>query len=236
VTLRSRKGGGWLVALALALTAGGCTATSTPAATPITPSSFVITWGNLAFPATNVGSTSGTAALVTLWNNGTAAVPVTSVTGTNADEFPWTTTCQTGGSLAAASTCTVTVHFKPSATGSRTGTLTVNANSQTQDLALSGTGAVINLQVTISSAGDTAPTTFLLAVTGATPGGTLTLNTAYTPAPGHPARTFDSTIWTADSNGAVTASINTDAPGTYEHWLVDATSGLSTNHVFHTVP
>jgi hypothetical protein len=34
----------------------------------------------------------------------------------------------------------------------------------------------------------------------------------------------------------VTATATDAQPGTYEHWLVDLTSGVSTNHVIQTVP
>jgi hypothetical protein len=43
------------------------------------------------------------------------------------------------------------------------------------------------------------------------------------------------TTWTVDAPGNVTATFITDVGGTYEHWLVDVTSGLSSNHVVHIV-
>jgi hypothetical protein len=233
--LSGRLRGGHCVLLALSIAFAGCSS-STTTATPTAPSTFVMTWNSLAFPATGIGRAAGTTLVVTLWNTGAAAAPVASATNSNADEFPWTTTCQIGGSLAAASNCTMTVQFKPNAAGARTATLTINANSTTQTLSLTGTGATISPQLSISGAGDTAPTLFLLSVTGATPAGALDLHTIYTPAQGNPALPFDTTRWTADTSGAVTASVTTENRGTYEHWLIDLTSGLATNHVFHAVP
>ena len=62
----------------------------------MTASTFVMTWGTLAFPSTGVGTTSTAPVVITLWNTGASAVPVTSVTDSNADEFPWTSTWGTG--------------------------------------------------------------------------------------------------------------------------------------------
>ncbi len=228
-----RPWGGSLIAFAL--TAAACSS-STPAPTPITPATFVMTWPGVTFPTTGVGATSSTPIVVTLWNNGASAVPVASVTDSNTDEFPFTTTCQVGGALAPASTCSVTTRFKPSAVGTRNATLTINANGTAQDLALTGTGASINPQLTIAPAGAVAPGVFTLSLTGATPSATVELHTIYTPAPGNPPATVATTTWATDASGSVTASVTTTAPGTYEHWMLDVTSGTSTNHVIHTVP
>jgi hypothetical protein len=130
----------------------------------------------------------------------------------------------------------VTVTFTPATLGARTATLAITANSTTQALPVTGTGATINPQITISGAGDAAPTVFLLSVTGATPAGSLALHTIYTPAQGLPNAAFPDTTWTADASGNVTATVTTDSPGVYEHWFVDLVSGLSSNHVFHFGP
>ena len=223
--------------LVLSIVSAGCAASSTtPSPTTVTPTTFVMTWNNPAFPSTGLGATSTTPLVVTLWNNGAAAVPVTSVTDSNAGEFPWTTTCQLAGSLAPNSTCTVTTRFTPSAMGAQTATLTINANSTSQDLALSGTGAaVINPQVAINPASGSASTVFTLSVTAATPGGQLALNTIYTPAAGSPDIPFATTAWAADASGKLTVSATSDSPGLYENWFVDIASGLATNHIFHAV-
>lgn len=194
-----------------------------------------MTWPNLTFPTTGVGATSSALA-ITLWNNGTAAVPVTSVVDSNGTEFPFTTTCQLGGSLAPSSTCSVTTQFKPSALGARSATLTIAANGISQDLALTGTGANINPQLAIAPAGDVAPNVTALSAVGLTPSGAVELHTIYTPAAGSPPNSFATTTWTADASGNLTATFTSDAPGVYEHWLVDLTSGVATNHVLHSVP
>ena len=179
---------------------------------------------------------STTPLVVTLWNTGAAAVPVASVTDSNNDEFPWTTTCQLSGSLAANANCTVTTQFKPNALGAQTATLTINANSTSQALSLSGTGAAnVNPQLSISPASGSASTVFALSVTAATPGGQLALQTIYTPAAGNPDISFAATTWTADASGRLTVSATSNSPGLYENWFVDVASGLLTNHIFHAV-
>jgi hypothetical protein len=222
--------------LLVAALAAGCSS-STPSTTPstVTPSPFVITWAGLTFPTTGVGATSSSTVVVTLWNTGASAVPITGIGDSNADEFPFTTTCQAAGSLSPSSTCAVTTRFKPAALGARSATLAINANGTTQSLSLTGTGANVNPQVSLVPAGDIAPTVFTLAGTGFTPGGAVELHTTYTPAPGNPPNVIATTTWVADASGNVSPSVTTDAPGTYEHWLLDVTSGVSTNHVSHTV-
>ena len=83
---------------------------------------------------------------VTLSNPGNAALAISSIalTGTNASDYAETNNC--GTSLAAATSCTVSVTFTPSAAGVRTAVLAVTDNSgnvagSTQTTTLSGTGA-----------------------------------------------------------------------------------------------
>jgi hypothetical protein len=227
------KGGHYLL-VALALASAACSGSTTAATT--TPSTFVMTWSSLAFPSTGLGATATPPFVVTLWNTGTVAVPVTSVTDTNTSEFPWTTTCQMGGSLAANASCTVTAQFVPNALGAQAATLTINANATVQSaLALTGTGvAAVSPQLSISPASGSTSTVFTLALSGATPSGQLTLNTVYTPSAGNPAISFAPTTWTADASGNLSVSATSNSPGSYENWFVDIASGLSTKHVFHT--
>ena len=81
---------------------------------------------------------------VTLKNTGATALSLTSmtVTGTNAAEFTLSPSSSCGSSLAAGSSCTISVTFKPVAKVSYTATLTVTDNAQpgTQTVPLSGTG------------------------------------------------------------------------------------------------
>ncbi len=83
--------------------------------------------GLLTFSGVAVGESASQP--VTLTNNGTAALTITSMIfiGTNKSDFTQTNTC--GTSVAVAATCTINVTFKPAATGARSATLNVNDNA-----------------------------------------------------------------------------------------------------------
>jgi beta-propeller repeat-containing protein/centrosomal CEP192-like protein len=102
---------------------------------------------SLTFPAQGLKTTSA-AQVVTLHNTGTEALTISSIhlTGSDAADFALPaagTTCT--ASLAANATCTVTVTFTPSATGTRVAALVFTDNSlltagSTQSVAITGTG------------------------------------------------------------------------------------------------
>ncbi len=135
--------------------------TFTPTATGLRTGSITVT--DNASPATQTASLSGTGTApaaslsptslvfasqalgtrsspqsVTLSNPGTATLTISSIAVSG--DFSQTNTC--GTSLAANSSCTISVTFTPTATGSRTGSITVtgNASPATQTVSLSGTG------------------------------------------------------------------------------------------------
>ncbi len=127
----------------VALLGTGLTPTSTASVSPV----------SLTFASTTVGSASP-AQTVTLLNSAGAPLSIASisVTGANAADFTVSgTTC--GATLAAPGTCTVTVLFKPGATGTRTAALsfTDSATNSPQAVPLSGTGAVAPAGATSSS-------------------------------------------------------------------------------------
>jgi PKD repeat protein/type 1 glutamine amidotransferase len=111
--------------------AGG--STSAPALT-VSP-------GTLSFDSRTVGSPSP-ASVVTVTNTGTAAATLVGVTATG--DFAQTGNC--GSTLATGASCTVNVTFTPTATGARTGTLSVTSNApgSPHTVALSGTGTATN--------------------------------------------------------------------------------------------
>jgi hypothetical protein len=90
---------------------------------------------------------------VTLTNNGSAALSITSVAVTGADpgDFPETTTC--GNSVAAGGSCTISVTFKPAAIGSRTASISItdNASGSPQMVTLTGTGTNASASLTANS-------------------------------------------------------------------------------------
>ena len=104
----------------------------------------------VAFGSEAVGSTSA-AQSVTVSNTGSVAAAVSSIS--TAAPFAETNTC--GTSIAAGASCTVSVTFKPTASGAASGSLTVasNATNSSLSVGLSGTG------------GTTGPTNLALAGT-----------------------------------------------------------------------
>jgi parallel beta-helix repeat protein len=91
--------------------------------------------GALSFGATATGASSA-AQTVTVSNPTGSAAAVSSIAVTG--DFKQTNNC--GSSIAAGGSCTVSVTFTPTAAGTRTGTLTVNAGGVTNTVSLSGTG------------------------------------------------------------------------------------------------
>ncbi|TAN23767.1 MAG: choice-of-anchor D domain-containing protein, partial [Acidobacteria bacterium] len=94
---------------------------------------------SLTFASEYIGS-SGPTQTVTLTNSGAHALAITNVT--TSGDFSQTNTC--GSSVAGGATCAITVSFMPTASGSRTGTLTFtdNAADSPQSVSLSGTGTL----------------------------------------------------------------------------------------------
>lgn len=92
-------------------------------------------------------TTASAAQNVTLTNNGTATLNISSIaiTGANNGDFSETNTC--GASVAAAANCTISVTFKPTATGNRAASVTItdDAAGSPQAVALTGTGTDFTL-------------------------------------------------------------------------------------------
>jgi probable HAF family extracellular repeat protein len=139
-----RLGVGRFVGSPIALS--GTAATSGPIAT-LSPTSD-------AFSTQPIGTTSATQT-VTLKNTGTTGVTITAIAiaGTDARDFAQTHTC--GTSLAAGTSCSISVTFKPTASGTRTAALSVtdNASGSPQRATLSGIGTAVKLSTSSLSFG-----------------------------------------------------------------------------------
>ncbi len=133
------------------------------------------------FGSQNVATTGGAQSVVIL-NTGSSTLGFGSVTATT--EFAQTNTC--GTSLAVGASCVVNVTFTPSASGPRTGTLTINDGTGTaKTLALHGTGVTPGLPIpavtltatpTSTSTGQTVTLTINVAtLTAAAPTGTVSI-------------------------------------------------------------
>jgi hypothetical protein len=108
---------------------GTGTSTGTPA---VSLSATSLTYGTI-----RVGRNSATKS-VTLTNTGTAALSLTSIAASG--DFRQTNTC--GTSVSAGKNCKISVTFTPTATGTRTGAITItdNASGSPQKVSLTGTG------------------------------------------------------------------------------------------------
>jgi hypothetical protein len=102
------------------------------------PANPVLSTNALQFGSQAVGTTS-TPQAVTLSNNGTATLTITSI-ATTGDFKIASKTC--GSTLHAQANCTINLTFRPTKTGSRTGRLAIKDfnPSSPQTVALSGTG------------------------------------------------------------------------------------------------
>ncbi len=117
---------------------------TTASASPLTLSPATLNFGSV-----QVG---GTATLpVTLTNTGSTAVQLNSISATG--DYTAGGSCPAAVSLAAGSSCTVQVTFRPAATGTRTGLLSVASSASTNPLTanLTGIGTQSALVVTPSS-------------------------------------------------------------------------------------
>ncbi len=125
----------------VALTGTGAAATTTVTVAPT----------SLTFASQTLNTTS-TAQTATITNTGSGAVTISSIaaTGTNAGDFSVSNNCN--GSVAVSSMCTVSVTFKPTASGARSAAVTItdNATGSPQTITLTGTGAAAATTISVS--------------------------------------------------------------------------------------
>ena len=123
--------------------------------TPTTAPAVRLSPSSLTFGSQQVGTPGGTQ-LTTLTNTGNGALTITAigVSGANAGDFGQTNTCPLSPStLAAGASCTISVTFTPTATGSRVASVQVtdNASDSPQSVGLSGTGIAPAVTLTPTS-------------------------------------------------------------------------------------
>jgi len=109
----------------------------------------------LVFAAQTVGTVSA-AQPVTLTNSGTSALAVSNVSTTG--DFAQTNNC--GSSVAAGASCVILVTFAPTASGKRTGTLSIadNSTDSPESVSLSGPGQAAVAKIWLNPASLTFPT------------------------------------------------------------------------------
>ncbi|MFC6155146.1 choice-of-anchor D domain-containing protein [Kribbella jiaozuonensis] len=121
----------------LTVTAAGVASTVSLSGTGVAPGPILNpNPGSLSFPDTVVGSSSATKT-ATITNSGTASASVSGVSATG--DYSQTNNCST---LAVGASCTVTVTFRPTASGARAGSVAVtsNANNSPTTISLTGNG------------------------------------------------------------------------------------------------
>ena len=118
--------------------------TGTGVAPPI-----LLTPASIAFGDENVGVP--VVKPVTVKNNGTSPISINSITVTGANTVSFQQANNCGSSIAAASSCTVNVTFKPTGTGSRSASITLMDSIGTQNVPLTGTGVAAPITITPSS-------------------------------------------------------------------------------------
>jgi hypothetical protein len=109
---------------------------------------------SVTFSSQTVGTASGSQS-VTLTNRGNATLAIAGITASG--DFTQTNNC--GRSVAIGSSCTITVIFDPTGSGTRSGTLRIldNAPGSPQMVSLSGTGAPAEPAVSVAPASVTFP-------------------------------------------------------------------------------
>lgn len=127
---------------------------------------------SLSFGNENVGSTSS-AQSIQVTNTGNAALTISSIVASG--DYSETDNC-TKAPLQPTTNCSIQVTFKPSATGSSTGALTItdNAPNSPQEVLLTGTGVLADFSISTS-----APTATTTAGTAATFAVTVTPNAGF---------------------------------------------------------
>ena len=142
VTFTPTSAGTFTATLSVTDAVGTQTAALTGAATAAVAAQATLTPPTASFGSVTTGVTSIAQAL-TLSNAGTASLAISSISlgGANASAFAVASN-NCGTSLAAGSSCTISVTFTPTAVGSATATLTVadNAAGSPQTSSLTGTG------------------------------------------------------------------------------------------------
>jgi len=143
----------------------------------------VLSPASLAFSSVPVGGSSASQS-ITLSNQGSSTLSISNIQVTG--DFSQTNSCPS--TLAANSTCTVSVTFTPTVSGNRTGTLSIsdNGTGSPQSVALSGTGSDFAVADSTTSAtvkaGATASYTLTVTPVGGTFGSPIQLSCSGAPA------------------------------------------------------
>ena len=149
---------------------GAGTQTVTLGGTGVVPS-YNVSPATLAFGNETINVASAPMS-VTVTNTGPVPLPITSIALSSPGPNPYSQTNTCGTSVAVGLSCTIGVVFNPTAAGSASATLTVNAGGKASTVNLSGTGS---LQVTLTASSQSVTAGVPVTLTwSSTPGATCT--------------------------------------------------------------
>ena len=183
---------------------------------PVTVSPSSLAFGNQAI------TTTSSAKIVTVSNKQPTAVMITSITTPTV--YAQSNTC--GTLLAAQGTCTVSVTFSPTTTGSQPGTLTItdNASNSPQTVNLTGTGTAL-------------PTVTKLSVTsGAVGTSVIVTGTAFGGSQGSSTVTFNGSAASPTSWKSTSIVVTVPTVATTGNVVVTVNGGPSNGVMFTVVP
>ena len=196
-----------------------------------------------------VTGTASAANSLALTNTGGASLAIASITilGVNSSDFSQSNNC--GASLAAGSSCAISIVFKPTATGTRTATLTItdNAAGSPHTVGLTGTGTTaaklsISPRVTdltftrtqqFTAMNNNGTVRWLVdGISGGSAGvGTISTTGLYTP----PSSAGTHTVTALDQSQSVSATVYvTNYPGTFTRDVNNLRTGLNSNETVLT--
>ncbi len=187
--------------------------------------------------------TNTTSAVQTINLSNTGPLPLTlsglTVGGANAAEFTRAGICASGTALATNQSCTVTIAFRPTALGSRTGSLNITSNApgSPHSIALTGTGIVPAPAATLTSnsisfgnyvIGTTSPAkTITLTNTGSAP---LTLTSITPPGTAFAHTTDCGASLAINASCVITATFSPVATGLASGTINIATNAIGSPH------
>ncbi|HLQ32217.1 MAG TPA: choice-of-anchor D domain-containing protein, partial [Chloroflexota bacterium] len=172
--------------------------------------------GNLSFGSQPLNTTSPTQ-VVTLTNGGTVMLTITSVDPSGDFAPAAGTTCKNGTSVAAGASCTISVTFTPTATGTRNGAITIADNAPNAPHAIALTGIGTDFSITTPpgstntatiSAGQAATYTMTLAPSG---GFNDTITMSCSGAPPGGACSVSPSAFTLNTTTKITITVTTTA-------------------------
>jgi hypothetical protein len=168
---------------------------------------------SLTFPSQYVG-TSGLPQNVSLQNTGNTALTISNVTVSPSD-YAETSGCTS--SLAPGVSCTIAVFFDPTASGTRTGTLTVtdNAPGSPHTVALTGTGQDFSMAPSSSASATVAPGQMANYTISVSPGGGFnqTVTFACSGAPAQSSCTVSPSLIQLNGSSHATATVSVTTAG-----------------------